>query len=65
MFKIKKYLLKTIFKYIVVNQAIILFLVIFLNLIELTRMIENDDKTILKFIYLSLLKVPSIINETT
>ena len=40
MFKIKTYLLKLILKYIAVNQAIILFLVIFINLIELTRILE-------------------------
>jgi len=28
-------------------------------------MIENEDKTVLNFIYLSLLKVPSVINETS
>ena len=65
MFKIKTYLLKLILKYIAVNQAIILFLVIFINLIELTRILENNNKNILNFIYLSLLKVPSIINETS
>ena len=65
MFKIKTYLLKLILKYIAVNQAIILFLVIFINLIELTRILENNNKNILNFIYISLLKVPSIINETS
>ena len=65
MFKIKTYLLKLILKYIAVNQAIILFLVIFINLIELTRILENNNKNILNFIYLSLLKVPSIINYTS
>ena len=65
MLKIKSYLLKTSLKYILINQIIILFLVIFLNLIELTRVIENENKSIFTYIYLSLLKIPSIINETS
>ncbi len=65
MFKIKRYLLKTSFKYILYNQAIILLLVIFLNLVELTRVVDNDNKNIFNFIYLSILKIPSVINETS
>ena len=63
--KIKLYLLKTSLKFILLNQLIILFLIIFLNLIEITRVIENDNKNLLSFIYLSILKVPSTINETS
>ena len=47
MFKIKKYLFKTASKYILINQLIILFLVIFLNFIELTRVLNNEDKSLL------------------
>ena len=65
MLKIKSYLLKTSLKYILINQFIILSLVIFLNLIELTRVMENDNKNLFSFIYLSILKIPSIINETS
>ena len=65
MYKIKNYLLKTTFKYIFINQLIVLFLVIFLNLIELSRVIENENKSIFSFIYLSVLKIPSAINETS
>lgn len=65
MFKIKRYLFKTAFKYIIINQLIILFLVIFLNLIELTRALSSDDKSLFSFFYLSTLKIPSIINETS
>jgi len=65
MLKIKNYLLKTSLKYITINQFIILFLVIFLNLIELSRVIENENKSIYNFFYLSILKIPSIINETS
>ena len=48
-----------------INQSIILFLIIFLNLIELTRIIDNDNKTIYSFLFLSILKIPTIINETS
>ena len=65
MYKIKNYLLKTKFKYIAINQSIILFLVIFLNLIELTRVIDNENKNLLIFLYLSFLKIPSTISETS
>ena len=65
MYKIKRYLLKTTFKYIFINQSIILFLVIFLNLIELTRVIDNENRNLFSFIYLSILKIPTTINETS
>ena len=65
MYKIKTYLLKSSLRYILLNQSIILFLVIFLNLIELSRIIENQDKNFYSFLYLSILKIPSIINETS
>ena len=65
MFKINNYLFKTILKYILLNQIIILFLVFFINLIELSKIIESQNKNIFSFFYLSFLKAPSIINETS
>ena len=65
MLKIKKYLLQTSLKYIFINQIITLFLVIFLNLIELSRALDSEKSNIYNFIYLSFLKIPSIINETS
>ncbi len=65
MFKIKKYLLKTLIRYLIINQFIILCLVVFLNLIELSRVIVDDNKNIINFIYLTILKIPSIINDTS
>ena len=65
MLKIKNYLFKTGLKYIAINQMIILFLVIFLNLIELSRIIESQNKSFYSFLYLSILKIPSTINETS
>jgi len=65
MFKIKNYLLSNCLKYILINQSIVLFLIIFLNLIELTRVIDNDNKNLYSFLFLSILKIPTIINETS
>jgi len=65
MFKIKKYLINTSMKYILINQLLILFLITFINLIELSRVIAKDNQSLFNFIYLSFLKIPSIINETS
>ena len=65
MYKIKIYLLKTSIKYVLINQCLILFLIIFINLIELSRVIEKENQSIFNYIYLSFLKIPSIINETS
>ena len=64
MYKIKKYLFNTSIKYIIINQFLILFLIIFINLIELSRVIEKENQNLLNYIYLSFLKIPSIVNET-
>jgi lipopolysaccharide export system permease protein len=65
MYKIKSYLLNTSIRYILINQLLILFLIIFINLIELSRVIEKENQSLLNYIYLSFLKMPSIINETS
>jgi lipopolysaccharide export system permease protein len=65
MYKIKSYLLSKSIKYILINQMLILFLIIFINLIELSRVIEKENQSILNYIYLSFLKIPSIVNETS
>jgi len=65
MYKIKYYLLNTSIKYVLINQLLILFLIIFINLIELSRVIEKENQSLLNYVYLSLLKIPSIINETS
>ncbi len=65
MLKIKKYLLFTTLRYILINQLLILSLIIFINLIELSRVIEKDNQNLLSYLYLTFLKVPSIINETS
>tara|TARA_B100001063_G_scaffold230387_1_gene243467 strand:+ start:4451 stop:5530 length:1080 start_codon:yes stop_codon:yes gene_type:complete len=65
MYKIKIYLFNTSLKYVLINQFLILFFVIFINLIELSRVIEKENQSLLNYIYLSFLKIPSIINETS
>ncbi len=65
MIKIKSYLFILSSRYIFFNLSIIVFLVSFLNLIELTRSIESDSIKITTIIYLILLKIPSILNETS
>jgi len=65
MHKINTYLLKTSIKYVLINQLLILFLIIFINLIELSRVIEKENQTLFNYLYLSFLKIPSIINETS
>ena len=65
MLKIKRYLLLTSLKYIIINQFLILLFIIFINLIDLSRIIEKENQNLFNFFYLSLLKIPSIINETS
>ncbi len=65
MYKIKFYLLNTSIKYVLINQFLILFLIIFINLIELSRIIEKENQYLSNYIYLSFLKIPSIVNETS
>ena len=56
MYKIKTYLLNTSIKYILINQLLIMFLIIFINLIDLSRAIEKENQILLNYIYLSFLK---------
>lgn len=59
------YLSKSLTKYLLINTLIISILIIFINIIEISRIIEQDNTSLKVFIYLSLLKLPTIINETT
>ncbi len=61
--KINLYLFSLSSKYIFVNLLIFSIFIMFLNLIELSRIIHRDDQTIINFAYLSILKYPSILNE--
>ncbi len=62
--KLNIYLFILSSKYIFINLLIILFLVIFLNLIELSRvLINNENNQLLNYIYLTILKLPTILGE--
>ncbi len=61
--KINFYLFYLTNKYLIINFLIISIFIIFINLLELSRVIAEDDKSILNYIYLSILKYPSILNE--
>lgn len=61
--KINVYLFYLTNKYLIVNFLIFSIFIIFINLLELSRVISENEKSIFNFIYLSFLKYPSIINE--
>ncbi len=61
--KINFYLFNLTYKYLFYNFIIISLFIIFINLLELSRVIQENDKNFFNFIYLSLLKYPSILNE--
>ncbi len=64
MYKINKYLLLSSFKYIFINMILISILIIFFNLIEISRILNYDQNNILNYTKLTFLKLPSILNET-
>jgi len=57
------YLFTLASKYILINLIIITILVLFLNLLEISRILEKDNTTLGFFLLLSLLKLPTIISE--
>ena len=61
--KINIYLFKNTFKYISINTLLISILILFINSLEVSRIIENQNIKFLDFLYLSILKLPSIISE--
>ena len=61
--KINFYLYKLANKYIFINLVIISLFIIFINLLELSRIIPEDNKNIINYLYLSFLKYPSILGE--
>ena len=50
-------------RYLIVNFIIISLFILFINLLELSRVLPDDNKSLFNFFYLSLLKYPSILNE--
>ncbi len=61
--KINRYLFSLTFKYLIINFVIISIFIIFVNLLELSRIISEENKTFVSFFYLSFLKYPSVLNE--
>ena len=61
--KIDFYLFYLTNRYLFINLLIISIFIIFINLLELSRIISEVDKNFFNFIYLSFLKYPSILNE--
>ena len=61
--KINFYLFNLTNKYLILNFLIISIFIIFINLLELSRIISEENKNIFNFVYLSILKYPSILNE--
>ena len=61
--KINIYLFLLTNKYLVINFIIISLFIIFVNLLELSRVISEDSKSVFNFLYFSFLKYPSILNE--
>tara|TARA_B100000575_G_scaffold291931_1_gene298982 strand:+ start:1177 stop:2256 length:1080 start_codon:yes stop_codon:yes gene_type:complete len=61
--KINFYLFVLTNKYLVINFFIISLFIIFVNLLELSRVIPEQNKSIFNFLYFSFLKYPSILNE--
>ena len=61
--KLNLYLFNLSTKYILINLAIFTIFIMFLNVIDLARILSETDKGVINFIYLSILKFPSILNE--
>ena len=62
--KINKYLSKLTLKYLFINTLVISILIIFINILEISRIVDNSNNKLNSFLYLSILKLPSVINET-
>tara|TARA_B100000575_G_scaffold174582_1_gene139933 strand:+ start:5673 stop:6758 length:1086 start_codon:yes stop_codon:yes gene_type:complete len=63
--KINFYLFGLSLKYIIFNLIILTTFILFINLIELSRTLQNNENTntLINYLYLSYLKIPSIMNE--
>ena len=61
--KINIYLFNLTNKYLFINFIIISLFILFINFLELSRIIPESEKNLFNFLYLSFLKYPSILNE--
>ena len=62
--KISIYLFILKIKYILFNLLCITLFIQIINILEVTKLIENENKGLINLLYLSLLKLPSVIIET-
>ena len=62
--KVNIYIFKLTNKYILLNIFLISLLILFINTLEITRIIDQKNANIYDFIYLLFLKIPSIMSET-
>ena len=61
--KINLYIFKTSIKYLLINFLLILSLILFINLIEIARNLNDNNQNFINYLLLTILKIPSIINE--
>ncbi len=61
--KINIYLFILTNRYLVINFIVISLFIIFINFLELSRVLPENSKNLFNFLYLSFLKYPSILNE--
>ena len=61
--KISLYLSSLTVKYIFFNLCIVSIFIMFVNLIEISRIISSEENNFIKYLYYSILKFPSILNE--
>ena len=61
--RINLYLFFLTNKYLIFNFIIISLFIFFINLLELSRVIPEENKNLFNYLYLSFLKYPSILNE--
>ena len=63
--RINLYLFFSTNKYLIINFIIISLFILFINLLEISRVLPEENKNLFNYIYLSFLKYPSILNEIT
>ncbi len=61
--KINFYLVSLSSKYVLINLFIVCIFIIFLNLIDISRILISNEETFYDYLILSLFKLPSILNE--
>ena len=61
--KISLYIFKITNKYLILNLLLVLCLICFINLIEISRNLNEVNQNLSNYLLLTVLKIPSIINE--